>query len=44
MEKLAQEGNLVAFKHEGFWKCMDYLGDKIYLEKMWNENKALWKK
>ena len=44
MEKLAKEGELMAFKHEGFWKCMDNLGDKILLDKMLNENKALWKK
>ena len=44
MDKLAKEGELMAFKHEGFWKCMDNLGDKILLDKMLNENKALWKK
>ena len=44
MEQLAKEGNLMSFKHEGFWKCMDNMGDKMSLEKMLNENKALWKK
>jgi glucose-1-phosphate cytidylyltransferase len=44
MEKLAKEENLMAFKHEGFWKCMDSLRDKIDLDKMCNENKAFWKK
>ena len=44
MEKLAQEENLMAFKHGGFWKCMDNLRDKIVLDQMCNENKALWKK
>ena len=44
VEKLAKEEKLMAFKHEGFWKCMDNLGDKIFLDKMWNENKALWKR
>ena len=44
MEQLAKEGNLMSFKHEGFWKCMDNMGDKMALEKMLNENKALWKK
>ena len=44
MEKLVEEENLMAFKHEGFWKCMDNLRDKIILDKMCNENKALWKK
>ena len=44
MSKLANEGKLMAFKHHGFWKCMDTLRDKIILDKMWNEKKALWKK
>ena len=44
MEKLANEGKLMAFKHNGFWKCMDTLRDKIILEQMWNEKKAVWKK
>ena len=44
LEKLAKEGNLMSFKHEGFWKCMDNMGDKMALEKMLNENNALWKK
>ena len=44
MEKLANEKKLMAFKHEGFWKCMDTLRDKIILEQMWNEKKAVWKK
>ena len=44
MSKLANEGKLMAFKHYGFWKCMDTLRDKIILDKMWNEKKALCKK
>ena len=44
MSKLANRGKLMAFKHNGFWKCMDTLRDKIILDKMWNEKKALWKK
>ena len=44
MSKLANEEKLMAFKHNGFWKCMDTLRDKIILDKMWNEKKALWKK
>ena len=43
MERLAQEGHLVANKHDGWWMPMDTLRDKIVLEKMWNENKAPWK-
>ena len=44
MEQLAKEENLMAFKHEGFWKCMDSLRDKIDLDKLCNKNKAFWKK
>ena len=44
MTKLVTEKNLMTFKHEGFWKCMDTLRDKIILEQMWNEKKAVWKK
>jgi len=43
LEKVAKEGQLIAFKHEGFWKCMDTLRDKNDLEKMWNTNNAFWK-
>lgn len=43
MEKLAQEGQLMCYKHEGFWQCMDTLRDKEKLEELWNDNKAPWK-
>ena len=43
LEKVAKEGQLIAYKHDGFWKCMDTLRDKNELEKMWNTNNALWK-
>ncbi|MEO7312936.1 MAG: glucose-1-phosphate cytidylyltransferase [Chitinophagaceae bacterium] len=43
LEKLARDGQLIAFKHKGFWKCMDALRDKIELEEMWNTNNAKWK-
>jgi glucose-1-phosphate cytidylyltransferase len=43
MEKLAAEGQMAAFKHEGFWKPMDTLRDKIELEQDWVQNKAQWK-
>ena len=43
LEKLASEGQLVAYKHYGFWKCMDTLRDKNQLEEMWNSKKAPWK-
>ena len=44
MTNLIKDKNLKAYKHSGFWKCMDTLRDKIILDKMWNEKKALWKK
>lgn len=42
LENLAKEGQLNAYKHNGFWKPMDTLRDKQELEDMWN-NKAEWK-
>lgn len=43
METLAREGQMSAFCHNGFWQAMDTLRDKIYLEELWNSNKAPWK-
>lgn len=43
MENLAADGQMVAFKHEGFWKPMDTLRDKQELENDWQNNKAQWK-
>lgn len=43
LEKLAHEGELYSFKHEGFWKCMDTLRDKNQLNEMWGSQKARWK-
>lgn len=43
LENLAQDGELVAYKHRGFWKCMDALRDKIQLEELWHNGKAKWK-
>jgi len=43
LENLASDGQLMAFKHEGFWHCMDTLRDKNYLNELWNEEKAPWK-
>ena len=44
LEKLTKAGQLMAFEHKGFWKCMDTMRDKILLNKLWNEDNALWKK
>ena len=43
MEKLAEDRELMCFKHHGFWQCMDTLRDKEKLEKMWAKNNAPWK-
>lgn len=44
MERLAEEGQLAAYKHRGFWRCMDHLSDKVQLEDLWSSGKAPWKK
>ena len=41
MIRLILEKNLMAFKHEGFWKCMDNLRDKILLDQMYEERRNL---
>lgn len=43
LEKIAQAGQLSAYKHDGFWQPMDTLRDKNYLEKLWASNSAPWK-
>ena len=44
LEKLTKIGQLMAFEHKGFWKCMDTMRDKILLNKLCKEGKALWEK
>ena len=43
LETLARDGQLMAFKHEGFWQCMDTLRDRQSLEHLWASGKAPWK-
>ena len=43
LEKLSQDGELAAYKHQGFWQPMDTLRDKNTLGKMWESGKAPWK-
>lgn len=43
LSRVADENQLQAFVHAGFWKCMDTQRDKMQLEKMWSEGKAPWK-
>ena len=43
LEALAHDGQLSAYKHNGFWQPMDTLRDKYYLENLWQSGKAPWK-
>jgi glucose-1-phosphate cytidylyltransferase len=43
METLAKQGQLVAYKHEGFWQCMDTLRDVRLLNTLWEGGRAHWK-
>jgi len=43
LEKLAKDGEMIAFEHHGFWQPMDTLRDKNYLESLWSTNQAPWK-
>ena len=43
LEKLAKSNQLKAYRHEGFWQCMDTLRDKKLLEDLWVTGKAPWK-
>ncbi len=43
LPELAKQGELMAYHHDGFWKCMDTQREKEQLEKMWASGKAPWK-
>ncbi|MBP5664199.1 MAG: glucose-1-phosphate cytidylyltransferase [Bacteroidales bacterium] len=43
LESMAKLGELKAYKHDGFWHCMDTQRDKMHLEELWASNKAPWK-
>lgn len=43
MEQLVSEGQLVAYRHETFWQCMDTLRDVQMLDKLWQDGSAPWK-
>lgn len=43
LENLTERGELMAFKHNGFWRCMDALRDKVILDELWSLGKAQWK-
>ena len=43
LERLAQEGQLMAYRHSSFWQCMDTIREKKILETMWESGNAPWK-
>ncbi|MGL5206907.1 MAG: glucose-1-phosphate cytidylyltransferase [Acidaminococcaceae bacterium] len=43
LERVAMEQQLMAFKHNGFWQCMDTQRDKMQLEELWESGNAPWK-
>jgi glucose-1-phosphate cytidylyltransferase len=43
LERLAQDNQLMAYRHEGFWQCMDTLRDRKLLEQLWDSGEAPWK-
>ncbi len=43
LEGLARDGQLMAYRHEGFWQCMDTLRDKVLLQQLWESGEAPWK-
>lgn len=44
LERLAKDGELMAYRHTGFWQCMDTQRDKQKLEELWAKGEAPWKK
>ena len=43
LENLSKDGQLIAFKHDGFWQCMDTVRDRDLLERLWQTGEAPWK-
>jgi glucose-1-phosphate cytidylyltransferase len=43
MERLAKDRQLMAYRHEGFWQCMDTMREKMLLESLWQSGTAPWK-
>ena len=44
LEKLAKKGEVMVYKHDGNWECMDHERDVLHLNQLWNNGKAFWKK
>ena len=43
LENLSKDGQLIAYEHNGFWRCMDTLRDKRELEELWKSGNPSWK-
>ena len=43
LESIARDGGLFAYKHDGFWQCMDTQRDKVRLNDLWSQGNAPWK-
>lgn len=43
LERLAADGQLAAYQHEGFWQCMDTLREVRFLQELWERDRAPWK-
>jgi glucose-1-phosphate cytidylyltransferase len=43
LERLAEDGQLMAYRHDSFWQCMDTMRDKVYLQELWDSGSAPWK-
>lgn len=43
VERLARQGQLMGYRHHGFWSCMDTIRERNYLEQIWSSGKAPWR-
>jgi glucose-1-phosphate cytidylyltransferase len=43
LEQIARDGQLMVYRHQGFWACMDTLRDVEYLNRLWENGLARWK-
>lgn len=43
LQRLAEDGQIVAHHHSGFWACMDTYKDAVTLDNLWNTRQAKWK-
>ncbi len=43
LEEIAKAGEVMVYRHEGSWECMDHGRDVVHLNKLWKNNQAFWK-